>query len=120
VGVPTIGWGSTGPDVKPGTRWTREQCKERLLDAMRKALAGVLRASPNVASDEDRAAALLDFAYNLGVGAYQGSTLRWRVNEGSWQEAAAQCRKWVFAGGRKLPGLVLRRELEALMLERGM
>lgn len=117
--VPTIGWGCTGPDIKEGTTWTREEALKRLEHEMARALLGVVRTSPLVAGDAPRAAALLDFSFNLGVGQYQASTLRRKVDQADWKEAAAQCRRWVFAGGRKLAGLVLRREVEALMLERG-
>lgn len=117
--VPTIGWGCTGPDIQQGTVWSRAQCEERLAEEAGAKHAGTVRASPVLAQDTQRAAAILDFAFNLGVGAYQSSTLRRKVNAGDWQDAAAEARKWVNAGGRKLPGLVLRREVEALMLERG-
>ena len=119
VGVWTIGCGITGPDVKKGTRWTRAQCDERLMEEIHKAFAGVVRASKVLAVDQVRAAAVTDFAFNLGVGAYQGSTLRRKVNERDWEEAGRQARRWVKAGGRTLPGLVLRREVEAVMLETG-
>lgn len=118
--VPTIGWGCTGPDIKRGTIWTLEQCEARLAEEAQHRYPALIRASTILGADDPRAAAMLDFIFNLGVGAYQGSTLRRKVNERDWMEAARQCRKWVNAGGVKLSGLVLRREVEALMLERGM
>lgn len=117
--VPTIGWGCTGPDIRRGTVWTLAECEARLAEEAEQRYPAIVRASAVLLDEEPRAAAILDFAFNLGIGAYQGSTLRRRVNEREWMEAAAQCRRWVFAGGLKLPGLVLRREVEALMLERG-
>lgn len=117
--IPTIGWGCTGADIKEGTTWTREQAVERLEREMARALSGATRASPVLDSSAARAAAILDFAFNLGGGQYQASTLRRKVNAADWGAAAREIRKWVFAGGRKLPGLVLRREMEALLLERG-
>lgn len=118
--VPTIGWGCTGPDIKRGTVWTVAQCEDRTAHEAEHAFAGALRASPGLASDPCRCAAIVDFVFNLGEGKYKASTLRKRVNERDWMSAAREIRKWVNAGGRKLSGLVLRRELEALMLERGM
>ena len=117
--VPTIGWGCTGPDVKRGTIWTLVQCEARLAEEAHHRYPALIRASAVLARENPRGAAMLDFIFNLGTGAYGGSTLRRKVNEGNWKEAAAQCRRWNKAGGRKLPGLVVRRELEALMLERG-
>lgn len=119
AGVPTIGWGSTGPDVAMGAVWSRAQCDARLEKDATRFAGGVVKASPGVASDAPRISALTSFTYNLGLGAYQSSTLRRKVNERDWAEAGRQCRRWNRAGGRVLPGLVLRRELEALLLERG-
>lgn len=59
---------------------------------------------------------LASFAFNLGVGALQGSTLRRRVNAGDWPAAQRELMKWVRGGGRVLPGLVKRRAIEAQML----
>jgi lysozyme len=59
--------------------------------------------------------ALTSFAYNLGSGALQRSTLRRKVNRGEHGAVPAELRKWVWAGGRKLKGLVRRREAEAAL-----
>jgi lysozyme len=63
-----------------------------------------------------RLAALIDFAFNLGTGALQMSTLRKRVNARQWDAVPAELRKWVIGGGRVLPGLVRRREAEIRVL----
>ena len=55
---------------------------------------------------------LTSFVFNLGPGRYRGSTLRAKVNRGAFDEVPNELRKWVFAGGRKLPGLIARREAE--------
>lgn len=60
--------------------------------------------------------AIVDFAYNLGVGRLQTSTLRKRINAGDWEGAKAQLMLWVRGGGRVLPGLVARRKAEAELL----
>lgn len=60
-----------------------------------------------------RIAAITDFVFNLGAGRYRGSTLRRRILAGKWEEAPRELRRWVFGGGQKLPGLVLRREVNA-------
>jgi lysozyme len=65
---------------------------------------------------EDRLAAIADFVYNLGPARYKASTLRKRVNVGDWERAAYEINKWVYGGGRKLPGLVARRAAEARLL----
>lgn len=59
--------------------------------------------------------ALISFAYNLGCGALQRSTLRQKVNRAEFEHAAAEFNRWVYAGGRKLKGLILRRHIEAAL-----
>lgn len=117
AGIWTCGWGSTGPDVFPGQPWTQEYANRRLeQDAIRFA-SGTLAACPVLADEPDRRlSALTDFAYNLGLGRLRGSTLRKRINARLWESAAGELQKWVWGGGRKLPGLVLRRAAEARLL----
>ena len=63
---------------------------------------------------------LTSFTFNLGEGALAASTLRRLVNAGRLEEAAPQFDRWVFAGARKLPGLVRRRAAERALWERGL
>lgn len=58
-------------------------------------------------------AALYDFAYNEGCGAFQGSTLLRYINEGDLSDADNQFASWVYAGGQVNQGLVNRRQIEA-------
>lgn len=59
--------------------------------------------------------ALVSFTYNLGSGALQRSTLRRKVNRQEHDEVPAEFMKWVWAGGRKLKGLISRRSAEAAL-----
>ncbi len=59
--------------------------------------------------------ALVSFTFNLGGGALQRSTLRRRINREEHEEVPEQLMRWVWAGGRKLKGLVRRREAEAAL-----
>jgi len=80
---------------------------------------GVYRQCPVLMfAPPEKLAAIVDFAYNLGVGRLQASTLRRRINQGNWSEAIYELRKWVYGGGKKLPGLVLRREAEVELMKR--
>ena len=65
---------------------------------------------------EARLAAIVDFTFNLGAGRLQTSTLRRRVNQRDWVGAASELRRWVYGGGRVLPGLVARREAECRLI----
>jgi len=58
--------------------------------------------------------ALVSFTFNLGAGALQRSTLRRKVNYGEHESVPAELMKWVWAAGKRLPGLVCRRKAEAL------
>lgn len=59
--------------------------------------------------------ALVSFTFNLGSGALQRSTLRRAVNRADHEAAVAEFARWVFAGGKRLSGLVARRKAEALL-----
>ena len=54
----------------------------------------------------------ISFTFNLGSGALQRSTLRRKVNREEHADVPAELMKWVWAGGRKLKGLVKRRAAE--------
>lgn len=56
--------------------------------------------------------ALVSLTFNLGGGALQRSTLRRKINRKDYDGAAGEFRRWVYSGGRKFRGLVLRRDAE--------
>lgn len=114
AGVWTIGYGSTGPYIKPGMVWTREQAESRMILDAQRFVTAAKRLCP--AAQGRQLAALADFAYNLGASRLAGSTLRKRFNAGDIPGAQREIRKWTRAGGRVLPGLVIRREAEAQLL----
>ncbi|MEG8099116.1 lysozyme, partial [Candidatus Liberibacter brunswickensis] len=53
---------------------------------------------------------------NLGIGQYRSSTFKKRIDESDWQNASIECKRWVYSRGKKLKGLVMRREVEATLL----
>lgn len=111
-GTLTVCYGHTGVDIVPGKRYTQDECDELLQADMTKAAAAVDRLVKVPVSKYERAA-LLDFTYNKGAGALAGSTLLRFVNAGQHEAACDQYRRWVYAGGRKLPGLVNRADADA-------
>jgi len=121
AGVPTIGYGSTAyPDGRKVSLQdpsiTAAYAEDMMrLDASRFA-AAALSLSPGLAPHSAKLCAIADFCYNLGTTRYKASTLRKRVNAEDWEGAAVELRKWVFGGGKRLPGLVARRESEILLL----
>jgi lysozyme len=56
--------------------------------------------------------ALVSFSFNVGVYAFRASSLRKKINRAEFYSAAEEFLKWVFAGGKKLKGLVRRRQQE--------
>lgn len=55
----------------------------------------------------------LHFTFNVGTAALQRSVLRQKINYGHYDEGAKEFLKWIYAGGRKIMGLVRRRKLES-------
>ena len=94
-----------------------EEGEVYLATDMADALKATLRYCPVLATEpETRLAAIVDFTFNLGAGRLQASTLRRRVNQRDWPGAAQELRRWVYGGGRVLPGLTLRRDAEVSLL----
>lgn len=124
AGVPTIGYGATY--YEDGTRVTlrdppitRERADQLLIWHIGTVYLPAVRQLCPGADTPERVAALIDFAFNLGSGNLRASTLRKRMNEKNWPAAQAEIIKWVRAGGRVLRGLVLRRQAESKLLEKG-
>ena len=120
--VPTVGVGSTF--YEDGRRVTlkdppitRERAMALLDHELQQCLPKVQRLCPGLSDWGPKAeAAILDFAFNCGVGALSGSTLRKRINADDVTGAKTELMKWVRGGGRVLPGLVKRRAAEAALL----
>lgn len=118
AGVWTIGWGTTGRYVREGTVWTQEKADERLVKDAQTAIDAALKASPTLQGADFKLAAIADFIYNLGIGNYQSSTLKKRVDAGDWLSAVSEIKRWDKAGGKVLAGLTARREDEAKLLQK--
>lgn len=57
-------------------------------------------------------AAFSDIIFNIGEDKFKHSTMLRLINEGKPLEACKELPHWVYAGGKKLPGLVARRQAE--------
>lgn len=116
AGYPTIGYGHVvlaHEQDQFAAGITQAEATEILRKDVRTAERGVLRliAVPLTDGQFD---ALVSFTFNLGAGALQRSTLRRKVNRGEHESVPAELLKWVWAAGKRLPGLVRRRRAEAL------
>lgn len=123
AGIPTIGYGSTyyadGRKVTLNDLPMSEPEATTLLlqELHHTYLPGVLRNCPILLTDEKKCNAIVDFAYNLGVGRLQTSTLKRKINAQDWEGAKEQLLLWTKGGGRVLPGLLKRRNAECRLLD---
>lgn len=115
AGFWTIGYGHLcDPKHSP---ITEAEAEVYLMRDLQTAIAATLRYCPVLATEpEGRLAAIVDFTFNLGAGRLQTSTLRRRVNQRDWAAACQELRRWVYGGGKVLPGLAARRAAETLLL----
>ena len=117
VGIPTVCWGLTGKDLngKPlvvGQKYTEEDCNKMFVQRIQ----GFEKQVDNLVKVEYASpyqkAALVSFAYNVGVGALSSSTLLRKLNAGDHIAACEELSRWVYANRKKLNGLVTRRAEE--------
>lgn len=111
----TIGWGILCDQHHPPI--TLEEGEVMLLGVLPAYTGHALRLSPRLGREPvGRQVAIGDFVFNLGPTRYAASTLRRCVDAGNWARAAQEILRWVWGGGVRLPGLVLRRQAEANLL----
>ena len=115
AGYWTIGYGHLCEPTHPPI--TEVEAENYLASDLQTALAATLRYCPVLATEpEGRLAAIVDFTFNLGAGRLQASTLRRRVHQRDWLQATNELCRWIYGGGRPLPGLISRRSHEAALL----
>lgn len=108
----TIGYGHYGADVKANMTITKEAATALLRKDLQGAESYVNKLG--VVKTQGQFDALADFCYNLGSGALGSSTLLKKIKaRASEKEIRAEFAKWVYCGGKVLPGLVKRRQWEA-------
>ena len=118
AGYWTIGYGHLCDPKHPPI--TEHEAGVYLAHDLMTALNATLRYCPVLAAEpEERLAAIVDFTFNLGAGRLQTSTLRRRINQLDWAAAGRELHRWVYGGGKVLPGLVVRRKTEGVMLSLG-
>ena len=123
AGIATIGYGSTRyPNGRRVTMQdepiSEEKAEVFLYYIVTRIAYSIFKLCPILLiEDRGKQASIIDFVYNLGTGNLKASTLRRRINEGNWDEAAHELRKWIYGGGRRLRGLIIRRNVEARFFE---
>jgi lysozyme len=110
-GIPTIGWGHTGPEVCHPSTCTPEQADLWFTQDTYNAVQAVIR-SLDVAVSQNQFDALVAFTYNVGAGSEAHSTLLRLVNQGKFIAAADQFNLWNHVDGQVSDGLTRRRAAE--------
>jgi len=95
--------------------WSKDELVELFKVDINSFERGVLRLSPNLVNHQSKFDAVVSFAYNAGLGNYQRSTIRMKVNREDWQGAAEAFMSWTKAGGKEVAGLVKRRKAEVAL-----
>jgi lysozyme len=113
AGVWTIGYGHTA-GVKQGDKITREQAETYLKKDLYIRCIQVSKLI-KVPVTQNQFDALISLEYNIGLTYFKSSTLLRLLNEGKYNDAAAQFDKWVYANRIKLRGLVKRRQAEKIL-----
>lgn len=99
--------------------WSKEEINQ-LFDAdVASFERGVLRLVPGVVSRQGSFDALVSFAFNVGAGNLQRSTIRMKANRSEWEQAADAFLMWNKAGGKVLTGLDRRRRDERALFLQG-
>lgn len=119
----TIGYGTTF--YRDGKKVQREDpevsveqaCDLLIFELKEHCLPSVLRLCPVLLEHEKKLNAVVDFVFNLGAGRLQMSTLRRKINIKDWPGAKIELSRWVYGGGKVLPGLVKRRAAEAALFD---
>ena len=107
----TIGWGTTGSGIGPGTIWSKEQCDLRFETDLARYASEVSSAIGDAATSQNQFDALVSLHYNTG--AIRRARLTRLHIQGKFERAAEEFARWRYAGGKVLKGLVRRRHEEA-------
>lgn len=109
----TIGWGSTGPGIAKGVRWTQEQADARFAQDLVRYADEVSKTIGDAPTDQSQFDALVSFHYNTGK--IKTATLTKKHKTGDYAGAAAEFARWVRNDGKVMRGLVRRRAAEAAL-----
>ncbi|MET3560302.1 lysozyme [Bartonella japonica] len=106
------------PVVVDGMVITEKKAEAMLLADLRQYERAVEKAVYVDLSDE-QFGALVSFCYNIGITAFQNSTLLKKLNKGDYESVPIELQKWTKAGGKRIKGLVYRRAAEAGLWAKG-
>ena len=113
----TIGWGSTYyPDGKKVTLQDKEITEQKAFEILEyianKDFGSNINKVVKVPLNQNQFDALVSFAYNIGNGNFNWSTLLKKLNKSDYIGASNEFLKWNKSGGKELLGLTRRRKRE--------
>lgn len=112
VGVWTVCYGETRVQMR---RYSDAECRDMLANGLADFAEPVLKRNPELRGHPYQLSAMVSFAYNAGGANYNRSSMSRLFSQGRWVSACNALSKWTFAGGRRVRGLVNRREAERKM-----
>lgn len=106
--------------LQPGDNrvWSKQETDNFFSQDVANFERGVLRLVPGCVGHQGRFDALVSFAFNVGLGNLQRSSVRIKANRGEWEAAADAFLLWNKGGGKVLPGLDKRRKDERALFLR--
>ena len=113
-GLWTIGYGTTGRNIKDGMTWTQEQAEQELEKAT-ECISELVSKFITTELTDNQFSALVCFAYNVGINALSKSNLLKLVNSKHMSLAADEFLKWDKCDGKEIPGLLRRRLAERVL-----
>jgi lysozyme len=117
VKVPTVCYGETRVAMR---HYTDAECDDMLADGLADFAGPVLMRNPELEGHTPQLAAAVSLAYNIGAANYAKSTVARRFSAGNWRGACDAFLRWSNAGGKRVAGLVRRREAERALCLRGL
>ena len=113
AGVPTIGYGHTGSDVKMGQQITEAEADELLRHDLKFFEDGIDKCLGGAETTENQFSAMVCLAFNIGLSAFKSSSVLRFHREQRPNAAAQSFNLWNKGGGKVLKGLVDRRNAES-------
>jgi lysozyme len=110
IGIPTVCTGHTG-NVNMMRTYSKTECDTLLAGDLGSAFKAVDKCVHVPISDATKAS-LASFTFNVGGGAFCRSSVARRINAGDGPSACDNLLLFVYAGGKKMTGLVNRRKAE--------
>ncbi len=117
VGIATVCYGETNVPMR---RYSDEECKDMLAGSLAEYAGAVLKRNPELRGHDPQIIAASSLTYNIGIAAYNRSTVARRFSAGDWRGACDAFLAFSYAGGKRVQGLVNRREAERRICMRGL